>query len=171
MPPNNAGELSAEIYGDIAAYIFSSNIVAPDPSMQPLAQATPQNRPEADRVPRADGRGGGTSAMGPLIFATGPSKLLSGFSAVTDEGLSHPNDADWLMWRRTYNGWGYSPLKQINKENVRHLETAWTWSLMPGVSETTPLVHDGVLFVNNSGDKVKHSTQRQAICFGSMPGS
>ena len=93
--------------------------------------------------------------MGPLIFATRPSKLLSGLSPVTDEGLSHPKDSDWLMWRRTYNGWGYSPLKQINKENVRHLETAWTWSLMPGVSETTPLVHDGVLFVHNSGDKIQ----------------
>jgi alcohol dehydrogenase (cytochrome c) len=90
-----------------------------------------------------------------MIFQPRPSKLLSELSPVTDEALSHPDDADWLMWRRTYNGWGYSPLKQINTENVRHLQTAWTWSLLPGVSETTPLVHDGVLFVHNSGDKIQ----------------
>ena len=26
------------------------------------------------------------------------------------------------MWRRTYNGWGYSPLDQINKDNVKNLQ-------------------------------------------------
>ena len=26
------------------------------------------------------------------------------------------------MWRRTYNGWGYSPLDQINKDNVKDLQ-------------------------------------------------
>ena len=36
------------------------------------------------------------------------------------------------MWRRTYNGWGYSPLDQINKENVGDLELAWAWSMTPG---------------------------------------
>ena len=40
-------------------------------------------------------------------------------SPVTDEMLLNPPDGDWLMWRRTYDGWGYSPLDQINKENVR----------------------------------------------------
>ena len=34
---------------------------------------------------------------------------------VTDEMLLNPPDGDWLMWRRTYKGWGYSPLDQINK--------------------------------------------------------
>jgi alcohol dehydrogenase (cytochrome c) len=32
--------------------------------------------------------------------------------------------SDWLMWRRTYNGWGYSPLDQINKDNVKNLQVA-----------------------------------------------
>ena len=32
--------------------------------------------------------------------------------------LQNPDAADWLMWRRTLNGWGYSPLKQINNGNV-----------------------------------------------------
>ena len=43
--------------------------------------------------------------------------------------LRDPPAADWLMWRRTYNGWGYSPLDQINKDNVKNLQPAWTWSI------------------------------------------
>ena len=59
------------------------------------------------------------------------------------------------MWRRTYDGWGYSPLEQINKDNVKNLQVAWTWSLTNGATETTPIVHDGVLFIFNYADKVQ----------------
>ena len=59
------------------------------------------------------------------------------------------------MWRRTYTGWGYSPLDQINKDNVKDLRPVWTWSLTPGPTETTPIVHDGVLFVFNWADKIQ----------------
>jgi alcohol dehydrogenase (cytochrome c) len=74
-------------------------------------------------------------------------------TAVTDAMLRDPPASDWLMWRRTYNGWGYSPLEQINKDNVKDLRPVWTWSLTPGPTETTPIVHDGVLFVFNWADK------------------
>ena len=58
------------------------------------------------------------------------------------------------MWRRTYNGWGYSPLNQVNKGNVKDLRPVWSWSLSAGASETTPLIYNGVLFVHNNGDKI-----------------
>jgi alcohol dehydrogenase (cytochrome c) len=74
---------------------------------------------------------------------------------VTDALLRDPPPSDWLMWRRTYNGWGYSPLDQINKDNVKNLQPAWTWSLSTGSTETTPIVHDGVLYVWNYADKVQ----------------
>ncbi|HET7085508.1 MAG TPA: PQQ-binding-like beta-propeller repeat protein [Rhizomicrobium sp.] len=80
--------------------------------------------------------------------------LLDGLAPVTDATLLHPGDDDWLMWRRTYDGWGYSPLDQVNRENVRNLRLVWSWSLNPGASETTPLVYHGVLFVHNNGDKI-----------------
>jgi hypothetical protein len=35
-----------------------------------------------------------------------------GFVPVTDQMLANPDPADWLMWRRTHNSWGYSPLNQ-----------------------------------------------------------
>src|ERR1700678_1344061 len=105
----------------------------------------------------------------PVILAL-PAILLAGASAmaqapaanpanaltpVTDAMLRDPPAADWLMWRRTYNGWGYSPLDQINKDNVKNLTPVWSWSLTPGPTETTPIVHDGVLFIFNYADKVQ----------------
>src|SRR3954470_9085757 len=74
---------------------------------------------------------------------------------VTDNMLRNPPPGDWLMWRRTYDAWGYSPLEQINKSNVKNLQVAWTWSLNNGPTEMTPIVRDGVLYVTNPGDKVQ----------------
>ena len=74
---------------------------------------------------------------------------------VTDAMLRNPPPGDWLMWRRTYDAWGYSPLEQINKANVKNLKPAWTWSLTNGATETTPIVHDGVLFIFNYADKIQ----------------
>jgi len=49
---------------------------------------------------------------------------------------------DWMMWRRTYDAWGYSPLEQINKNNVKVSAGRLTWSMTNGATETTPIVHD-----------------------------
>jgi alcohol dehydrogenase (cytochrome c) len=76
----------------------------------------------------------------------------SGFVAVTDAMLQNPDPADWLMWRRTLNNWGYSPLDDINRRNVRQLQLVWTRALAPGDQEGTPLVHDGVLYFPNPND-------------------
>src|SRR5690606_35678025 len=80
---------------------------------------------------------------------------LDSFTPVTDDVLLNPPDGDWLHWRRTYDGWGYSPLDQINKQNVKDLSVAWTWSLTPGATETTPIVRDGVLYIHNNLDKIQ----------------
>src|SRR5258705_851335 len=79
----------------------------------------------------------------------------AGLTPVTDAMLRNPPPGDWLMWRRTYDGWGYSPLDQINKTNVKNLRPVWTWSMSNGATETTPIVHDGVLFLFNYADKVQ----------------
>jgi alcohol dehydrogenase (cytochrome c) len=80
---------------------------------------------------------------------------IRNLTTVTDAMLRNPPPSDWLMWRRTYNGYGYSPLDQINRDNVKDLQVAWTWSLTPGATETTPIVHDGVLFIFNYADKIQ----------------
>jgi alcohol dehydrogenase (cytochrome c) len=97
-----------------------------------------------------------------IVNLTPNNATVPNFKPVTDAMLLKPDPADWLMWRRTYNGWGYSPLDQINKDNVKNLKVAWTWSLTPGATETTPIVHDGVLYVFNYADKVRRSMARPA---------
>jgi alcohol dehydrogenase (cytochrome c) len=74
---------------------------------------------------------------------------------VTDEMLTHVPDGEWLLWRRTYDALGFSPLKKINRTNISDLRVAWTWSLRNGPNESTPVVHDGVLFIESFGDKVQ----------------
>ena len=77
------------------------------------------------------------------------------FVPVTDEVLQNPDPADWLIWRRTYDAWGYSPLDQITRDNIGSLQLAWAWTRVDGRQETTPLVYDGVMYLHNFGDTVQ----------------
>lgn len=74
-------------------------------------------------------------------------KPVPELTPVTDAMLANPPAQDWLMWRRTLNGWGYSPLDAVNTRNVSGLQLAWTRPIQVGKQEGTPLVHDGVLFM------------------------
>jgi len=77
------------------------------------------------------------------------------FTPVTDAMLQKPDPASWLMWRRTLDSWGYSPLDQINRSNVARLRMVWTRGMGPGnVQEATPLVYDGVMYVPNPSDYI-----------------
>lgn len=81
--------------------------------------------------------------------------LLQSYSPVTAERLKNPADGDWLMIRRTYNGWGYSPLNQINTTNVSKLRLVW--STITGesrVHEAAPLVNNGAMFVSTPTGQV-----------------
>ena len=70
------------------------------------------------------------------------------FSVVTDAMLQDPAPEDWLMWRRTLDGWAYSPLDQITRDNVVDLRMVWTRAMIPGAQEGTPLVYNGVLYMS-----------------------
>ena len=74
---------------------------------------------------------------------------------VTDAELENPSPDDWLMWRRTLDGWGYSPLDQIDRENVDQLRLVWTRALAPGRQQGTPLVRGGVMFMPNPRDIIQ----------------
>lgn len=81
------------------------------------------------------------------IAQTANPELLTAMTAVSDEMLVEPSESDWLMWRRTYDLGGHSPLSQINSSNVANLDMAWSTNLNSGTSMTTPLIHDGVMFI------------------------
>ena len=77
------------------------------------------------------------------------------FVPVTDAMLQDPDAADWPMWRRTLDGWGYSPLDQVMRENVGELRLAWSRALMAGTQEVTPLAYRGVLYMPNGSDVIQ----------------
>src|ERR1041384_4762726 len=75
---------------------------------------------------------------------------VTGFRPVTEAMLRNPAPGDWLNWRRTDNAWGYSPLDQINRQNVNQLQLAWSWAMDDtGANQPTPLDHDGVMYLPN----------------------
>jgi alcohol dehydrogenase (cytochrome c) len=89
----------------------------------------------------------------PIVIAQAPPAqpprpaVLQNYSPVTADQLKKPADGDWLMVRRTYDGWGYSPLEQITKGNVARLQPVW--SMSTGVTsghQAPPMVYGGVMF-------------------------
>ena len=96
------------------------------------------------------------AAIGLLCsFPLAAQDRFAGFVPVTDKMLQTPDPADWLMWRRTLNSWGYSPLEQITRNNVRQLTLAWSRAMTPGVQEGTPLVYRGVMYMPNPSDVIQ----------------
>jgi alcohol dehydrogenase (cytochrome c) len=155
MPPASPGTLGDQTYAQILAFMLAENGV----------QAADTELPTDPKVlagmlvPRgATRRAGLMMPYSPLAPPPPPAKIanpLDKITPVTDEMLQKPPEGDWLLWRRTYNDHGFSPLKQINKSNVSDLRVAWAWSLPNGPNEATPLVHDGVIFVHSYGDHVQ----------------
>jgi len=81
--------------------------------------------------------------------------VLRDYQPVTAERLKNPDANNWLMIRRTYDGWGYSPLTQINTENVARLQLVWT--VRTGemrAHQSAPLVNNGVMFVTTPNNQV-----------------
>jgi alcohol dehydrogenase (cytochrome c) len=63
---------------------------------------------------------------------------VQNYKPVTTEMLLNPSPDDWLMYSRTYDAQRFSPLKQINRQNVGQLSLAWSRGLAAGASETIP---------------------------------
>src|SRR5690348_7036911 len=90
----------------------------------------------------------------PAVAAPLP-PVLANYQAVTAERLKNPEDNNWLMIRRTYDGWGYSPLKQLTPQNVKQLRPVWVFSTgETRVHEAAPLINNGVMFVSTPQNQV-----------------
>ena len=136
MPPGQARSLSDAAYRSIVAFIRAA-----DGREGAIAAAAPASDPEPSEP------GGRTVRFG--------DREATGLSPVTDALLRDPPAADWLTWRRTLDNHGYSPLDQITRGNVSELRLAWVLSMRNGVNQTTPVVHDGVMFLANPGNVVQ----------------
>ena len=155
MPPAAAGSLGDDGYASVIAYILQANGVPPGSqalaarNQTLVAAGAPAGRPPAPRPAPAD-RPVAAAPAATRVFAEIPERV-----PVTDAMLRDPDPADWLIYRRTYDGWGYSPLDQITRDNVDDLRLAWVWAMGDGRNQPTPLVYDGVMYLVNPGNVVQ----------------
>ena len=63
---------------------------------------------------------------------------------------------NWMSYGRTYDEQRFSPLKQINAQNVNQLHLAWHYDLDAAhrAQESTPIVVDGVMYLTSAWSKV-----------------
>ena len=125
--PRNCG-LQATLVASVLATVLSATLASAQQPLPPLAK--PETPP-------------------PVL------PILQSYKPVTADRLKQPEDSDWLMYRRTYDSWGYSPLAQIAPENAARLKPVWT--LVTGQVEghqAPPMVNNGVMFVATPGNQV-----------------
>lgn len=156
MPPGQGGSLGGAAYGAITAYLLQANGgAAGDKELALGAEAGATPAPASDTPTTATARRSrfaGAEVNHDAIYEQETARkaaVAAKIRPVTDDMLRAPPEGDWLMWRRAYNGLGFSPLKQINPKNASRLQLAWSWTLSPSLNEITPLVHDGVLFIHS----------------------
>ena len=81
---------------------------------------------------------------------------IQNYVPVTDAMLRNPPAGDWLMIRRNYQAWSHSPLTDITPANVGRLRMVWQWAMNEGgASEPTPIVHNGIIYLYNTGNLVQ----------------
>ena len=169
--PASAGE---RVFADMAAYILSANQFPAGSGLLLSDIRQAPGKPEAGTSSAvtaesgvaekgSDQEGGGRraweGASGVAEAAARAGRWINqstpDISKVTDEMLRNPPDSAWLNWRRTQDGQGFSPLKQINAENVRSLRLAWSITMRDGSNQVTPLVHDGIMFLTHPANLIQ----------------
>ena len=177
MPAGAPGSLTETQYTNVTAYLLSANGAAAGKT--PFSQSTdvkistiatgkrpakaPSGKGEAaaKAEPAPMGKMAAMEARAALLppaFQLGHTVrgTVKDYVDVTDEMLTHPPDGEWLMYRRNYQGWSFSPLKTITPDNVKSLTLKWAWNMNEGgANQGTPIVHAGVIFLSNTSNTVQ----------------
>jgi alcohol dehydrogenase (cytochrome c) len=167
MPAGAPGSLSEEQYTNITAYLLYAN--GAKAGTTPFSKNTDvkvssvaDGKIVADAIkPPTLGKEAAMEARAAREAAPPPQGLtvkgtVKNYVDVTDDMLIHPVDGEWLMYRRNYQGWSFSPLKQITPDNVKNLTLKWAWNMNEGgASQVTPIVHAGVMFLSNTSNTVQ----------------
>jgi alcohol dehydrogenase (cytochrome c) len=149
MPPGGNDGISDEDYTNIVAHILSSNGV--DAVTEALTAST--DFEIADNISQVVARRSRPEPEPPQgVTVAG---TIENFTPVTDAMLENPDPADWPMHRRNYYGHSYSPLSQINTDNVGGMTLEWVWNMYEGDSEPAPLVYDGIMYLINPGNVIQ----------------
>ena len=95
-----------------------------------------------------------------LLLCTAPALVLATWLSaaqsvpvVNDRALEYgAGGQEWISYNVNWKEQRYSPLAQINENNVERLGLAWSYDIPPAAGdpenrqEATPLVHNGVLY-------------------------
>ena len=151
MPPGENENITDADYFNIVAHVMRSIGV---PDSNPLLAAD-SVYPMISNIPGAASfipqpRGAAETPTGVIRPGT-----VANFTPITDAMLTNPAAGDWPMHRRTYQAWSYSPLAQINTDNVADLKLEWVWSMYEGDSEPAPLVYDGTVYLINPSNVIQ----------------
>ena len=96
--------------------------------------------------------------VGLLVIQAGAARGQSQdqtWEPITEERLLNPEDGDWMNYRRTYDVTGFSPLDQINRDNVGELRLVWAWSMRDNSRWVpTPIVANGLMYVAEGSGRV-----------------
>jgi alcohol dehydrogenase (cytochrome c) len=157
MPPNSPGAMSANEYAGIVAFVLQSNGVLP--GNQAL---TPNTDVQINSLALGQAPAAAVRAAAPKPPAQPKGVTVAGevknYVPVTDAMLRDPSPNDWLMIRHDYHASNYSPLNQITRDNVKDLRLQWAWAMSEGGGTgngPAPIVHNGVLYVNNMGNTLQ----------------
>jgi alcohol dehydrogenase (cytochrome c) len=155
MPVGAVGSLSDSDALDLIAHILRTNGNRPGQRLLTRGAAVTVGLTPLSEQRDASAQPGAAAATGVTAREPFRNKVVESFAPITDAILAAPPAEDWLTWRRTLDAKGESPLGQINRSNVGQLRLAWVWAMAPGANETTPLVHDGIMYLVNPGNIVQ----------------
>lgn len=176
MPLAAPGSLADEEYAAVVAYMLRENGVAAgdaalafsSPGLNVAAASQPATVGPDDDRPPVPGRAGtrpSDEARGSRLEVariheseTGHTRVFRDpprFSPVPDADLVRPPADDWLHWRHSPTGLGYSPLAQIDRANVSRLRLAWVWGMEDGVSQPAPLVREGIMYLPHQANVIQ----------------
>jgi alcohol dehydrogenase (cytochrome c) len=152
MPPGGNEGLSGADYLNIVAHILETNGV--DSTDEPLTADTNFTIVENISEIVAQRKTPGPVAPEGLTVAGNTEEFVN-FIPLTEEMLRNPDPADWPMHRRNFYGHSYSPLDEINTDNVKNLRLEWVWNMHEGDSEPAPLVYNGIIYLINPGNVIQ----------------
>ena len=109
-----------------------------------VAQAVPAEAAPADQADQAESAESHENQVASLPSVTNE-RLLKGTS----------NYANWLMYGGNYESWRFSPLTDIDRQNVKKLQAAWVFQTgIPAQLQASPVVADGVLYLTAAYNKL-----------------
>jgi alcohol dehydrogenase (cytochrome c) len=160
-PPAAPGSLGAQSYVNLAAFLLQANGASPSATELTAASTVRIGSVATGTMSDAFRASLASAAPAAPAGAAGRTGLsvageLKSVRPVTDAMLKRLPADDWLMIRGNYQAWNYSELNQITRANVADLKLEWIWAMTEGGwSEPAPVVHDGVLYLNNMGNVIQ----------------